>query len=62
MGSAKISTAGVASFPITGGTVTYYKPGSIKARQALSAQKQDQAVSSCTMSAAHCKPRLAAAT
>jgi hypothetical protein len=30
VGSAKISTAGVASFPITGGTVTYYKPGSIR--------------------------------
>ena len=28
VGSATISTAGVASFPITGGNVTYYKPGS----------------------------------
>jgi hypothetical protein len=27
VGSAQISKAGVASFPITGGTVTYYKPG-----------------------------------
>jgi hypothetical protein len=29
LGSARISKAGVASFPITGGNVTYYKPGSI---------------------------------
>jgi hypothetical protein len=29
VGDAKISTAGVASFPITGGNVTYYKPGSV---------------------------------
>jgi hypothetical protein len=29
VGSAQISKAGVASFPITGGNVTYYKPGSI---------------------------------
>ena len=27
VGNAKISEAGVASFPITGGNVTYYKPG-----------------------------------
>src|SRR3954453_24121005 len=27
VGSAEISKAGVASFPITGGNVTYYKPG-----------------------------------
>lgn len=27
VGTATISTAGVASFPITGGNVTYYKPG-----------------------------------
>lgn len=29
VGDAKISSAGVASFPITGGNVTYYKPGSV---------------------------------
>jgi hypothetical protein len=29
VGSAAISKAGVASFPITGGNVTYYKPGSV---------------------------------
>lgn len=29
VGDAKISKAGTASFPITGGNVTYYKPGSI---------------------------------
>jgi hypothetical protein len=29
LGGASISTAGVASFPITGGNVTYYKPGSV---------------------------------
>lgn len=29
VGDATISKAGVASFPITGGSVTYYKPGSI---------------------------------
>ena len=29
VGDAKISEAGTASFPITGGNVTYYKPGSI---------------------------------
>ena len=29
VGDAKISTSGVASFPITGGNVTYYEPGSI---------------------------------
>src|SRR4051795_1544825 len=29
VGDAKISPAGVASFPITGGNVTYYKPGSV---------------------------------
>ncbi len=29
IGSATISKAGVASFPITGGNVTYYKPGSV---------------------------------
>jgi hypothetical protein len=29
LGKAKISTAGVASFPITGGNVTYYTPGSV---------------------------------
>ena len=29
LGEAKISKAGVASFPITGGNVTYYTPGSI---------------------------------
>jgi hypothetical protein len=29
LGSASISKAGVASFPITGGNVTYYKPGSV---------------------------------
>jgi hypothetical protein len=29
VGSASISKAGVASFPITGGNVTYYKPGSV---------------------------------
>ena len=29
VGDASISTAGVASFPITGGNVTYYKPGSV---------------------------------
>ena len=29
VGKATISKAGVASFPITGGNVTYYKPGSI---------------------------------
>jgi hypothetical protein len=29
VGDAKISQAGVASFPITGGNVTYYKPGSV---------------------------------
>ncbi|QEC49196.1 hypothetical protein FSW04_17505 [Baekduia soli] len=29
IGTAKISSAGVASFPITGGNVTYYRPGSI---------------------------------
>jgi hypothetical protein len=28
-GAASISKAGVASFPITGGNVTYYKPGSV---------------------------------
>src|SRR4051812_37043454 len=27
LGSAEISKAGIASFPITGGNVTYYKPG-----------------------------------
>src|SRR3954454_5851280 len=30
VGKASISSAGVASFPITGGNVTYYKPGSIR--------------------------------
>jgi hypothetical protein len=29
VGDAKISKAGVASFPISGGNVTYYKPGSV---------------------------------
>jgi hypothetical protein len=29
VGNATISKAGVASFPITGGSVTYYKPGSV---------------------------------
>jgi hypothetical protein len=29
VGDAKISNAGVASFPISGGNVTYYKPGSV---------------------------------
>jgi hypothetical protein len=29
VGDASISNAGVASFPITGGNVTYYKPGSV---------------------------------
>ncbi len=29
VGSASISKAGVADFPITGGNVTYYKPGSV---------------------------------
>ena len=29
LGDASISRAGVASFPITGGNVTYYKPGSV---------------------------------
>ena len=29
VGDASISKAGVASFPITGGNVTYYKPGSV---------------------------------
>jgi hypothetical protein len=29
LGSASISKAGVASFPITGGNVTYYKPGTV---------------------------------
>jgi hypothetical protein len=29
LGDATISKAGVASFPITGGSVTYYKPGSV---------------------------------
>ena len=29
VGDAKISSAGVATFPITGGNVTYYKPGSV---------------------------------
>jgi hypothetical protein len=29
LGKAKISKAGVASFPITGGNVTYYKPGTV---------------------------------
>jgi hypothetical protein len=29
LGAASISNAGVASFPITGGNVTYYKPGSV---------------------------------
>src|SRR5689334_22046874 len=29
VGDAKISNNGVASFPITGGNVTYYKPGSV---------------------------------
>ena len=29
VGKAMISKAGVASFPITGGNVTYYKPGSV---------------------------------
>ena len=29
VGDASISTAGVASFPITGGNVKYYKPGSV---------------------------------
>jgi hypothetical protein len=29
VGNASISKAGVASFPITGGNVTYYKPGSV---------------------------------
>ena len=29
VGDASISQAGVASFPITGGNVTYYKPGSV---------------------------------
>jgi hypothetical protein len=29
LGAASISKAGVASFPITGGTVTYYEPGSV---------------------------------
>jgi hypothetical protein len=29
VGSASISKAGIASFPITGGNVTYYKPGTV---------------------------------
>ncbi len=29
VGTAKISTEGVASFPITGGSATYYKPGTV---------------------------------
>ncbi|WP_210493266.1 hypothetical protein [Patulibacter sp. SYSU D01012] len=29
VGDAKISDAGVASFPVTGGNVTYYKPGTV---------------------------------
>ena len=29
LGDASISKAGVASFPITGGNVTYYRPGSV---------------------------------
>ena len=29
VGDAKITTAGVASFPISGGNVTYYEPGSV---------------------------------
>jgi hypothetical protein len=29
VGDAKISSSGVASFPITGGNVTYYKPGTV---------------------------------
>jgi hypothetical protein len=29
LGDASVSKAGVASFPITGGNVTYYKPGSV---------------------------------
>ena len=29
VGTAEISKAGVASFPITGGNVTYYKPGTV---------------------------------
>ncbi len=29
VGDAKISKSGVASFPITGGNVTYYRPGSV---------------------------------
>ena len=29
VGSAQISNAGVASFPITGGNVKYYKPGTV---------------------------------
>src|SRR5262245_61457103 len=29
LGAAEISSAGVASFPITGGNVTYYEPGSV---------------------------------
>jgi hypothetical protein len=29
LGKAKISKAGVATFPITGGNVTYYKPGTV---------------------------------
>src|SRR3954462_2850331 len=29
VGDAKISSAGTASFPITGGNVTYYKPGTV---------------------------------
>src|SRR3954451_12280245 len=29
VGDAKISSAGTATFPITGGNVTYYKPGSV---------------------------------
>ncbi|RKQ91047.1 hypothetical protein C8N24_0863 [Solirubrobacter pauli] len=29
LGTAKISESGVASFPITGGNVTYYKPGTV---------------------------------
>src|SRR4051812_12557704 len=29
VGDAKISSAGTATFPITGGNVTYYKPGTV---------------------------------
>lgn len=29
VGDAKISKAGVASFPVTGGNITYYKPGTV---------------------------------